>query len=114
MKILRGVALSLPLLFLAVPAWAANAPDVKSLIQQNGCMSCHLLSHKLVGPSYEQIAQRYDGKAGAQSMLAKKIITGGNGHWNDLTGGMAMPPHPDMTSVEANAIAAWVLSQKQK
>lgn len=111
MKILRGVALVLPLLLLAIPAWAAG-PDVNALLQQNGCMSCHSVSDKLVGPSFKQVAQRYDGKAGAKSMLAKKIINGGNGHWNDLTGGMVMPPHPDMTSVEANAVAAWVLSQK--
>lgn len=105
--------LFLPLLFLAAlspPAWAGSG--VKAMINEQGCLSCHSVDQKMVGPSFKQVADRYRGKKGSLSMLAQKIIKGGNGHWNDLTGGMIMPPHPNLSSKQAKAIAAWVLSLK--
>jgi|UniRef100_A0A7C3LSP6 cytochrome c len=95
---------------LSTPAWAGSG--VKALINEQGCLSCHSVDQKMVGPSFKQVAERYRGKKGSLSMLAKKIIDGGNGHWNDLTGGMMMPPHPNLTKKQARDIAAWVLSLK--
>ncbi len=110
MKIVRLVFSILLLAGLSSPAW--SAPDVNALMNQQGCFACHSVDQKMVGPSFKQVADRYRGKKGSLSMLAKKIVAGGNGHWNDLTGGMIMPPHPDLKPSEAKAIAAWVLSLK--
>ncbi len=98
------------LISLSTPAWAGSR--VKALINEQGCLACHSVDQKMVGPSFKQVAERYRGKKGSLSMLAQKIIDGGNGHWNDLTGGMMMPPHPNLSSKQAKAIAAWVLSLK--
>lgn len=95
---------------LSTPAWAGSG--VKALINEQGCLACHSVDQKMIGPSFKQVAERYRGKKGSLSMLAKKIIDGGNGHWNDLTGGMMMPPHPNLSQKQAQAIAAWVLSLK--
>ncbi len=110
MKITRLILPFALLVILTSPALAA--PDVKLLMNQQGCFSCHAVDQKMVGPSFKQVAARYRGKKGSLSMLAKKIISGGNGHWNDLTGGMMMPPHPDLKPSDAKAIAQWVLSLK--
>lgn len=112
MKTFLVSAAILFLLDLSSTAWAKESSAVKALVNQNGCMACHTVDQKLVGPSFKQVADRYRGKKGSLDMLAKKIIAGGNGHWNDLTGGMVMPSHPDLSSKEAKEIAAWVLSIK--
>ncbi len=112
MNVFRAVLFSFPVLLIATPVWAKEGPDVNALLQQNGCMACHSVTDKLVGPSFKQVAERYRGKKGATGMLAKKIVKGGNGNWNDLTGGMMMPPHPDISPADSKAIARWVLSQK--
>jgi cytochrome c len=109
MKIFGVSASLLFLLLLSSPAWAT---DVKDIINENGCFACHSVNDKLVGPSFKMVADRYRGQKGADEMLAKKIIAGGNGNWDKITGGVMMPPHPNMSQADAEEMAKWVLSQK--
>ena len=44
----------------AVPA--ANGKDVQTLLAANGCMACHALDQKVVGPGFAEVAARYKGK----------------------------------------------------
>jgi cytochrome c len=105
-----GVSLGIiSFLALSSPSWAT---DVKSLINEQGCFACHSIDQKMVGPSFKMVADRYRGQKGADEMLAKKIIAGGNGHWNKVTGGMMMPPHPGMSMDQAKEVADWVLATK--
>lgn len=43
----------------AVAARAAESPDVLQLSGTYGCMSCHGMVRKQVGPGFAQIAERY-------------------------------------------------------
>jgi len=105
-----GVSLGIiSFLALSSPSWAM---DVKALINEQGCFACHSIDQKMVGPSFKMVADRYRGQKGADEMLAKKIIAGGNGHWNKVTGGMMMPPHPGMSMDQAKEVADWVLATK--
>ena len=95
---------------LAAMASAQAAPtpaEVQALVGRYGCMACHGLVHKQVGPGFAQIAQRYDGDAGAPVRLAGKIRNGGVGEW----GRVIMPRQPSMTESESRVLADWVLSQ---
>ena len=83
---------------------AAQAADVKS----RGCMACHAVDKKLVGPSYQDIANKYRGQAGAAERLAQKIRAGGAGTW----GPIPMPPHAHISETEAKQLAQWVLAVK--
>jgi len=69
------------------------------------CFNCHAAKTKLIGPSFEQIAQRYTDPSGALDSLAKKIIAGSSGRWGDLK----MPPHPDLKIDQARVIVRWIL-----
>ena len=93
----------------ASPSWAT---DIKALINEQGCFACHSMDQKMVGPSFKMVADRYRGQKGADEMLAKKIIAGGSGHWDKITGGIMMPPHPGMSMDQAKKVAEWVLSIK--
>jgi len=101
-------------LALAVLLWAAfgnasgDAPDPGlALARGHGCLSCHGLVHKQVGPGYAQVAQRYRGDPGAPERLAAIIRAGSVGRW----GRVIMPRQPGVTEAEARQLAAWVLSR---
>ena len=81
----------------------AGAAPALGLARQHSCTACHGIDSKLVGPSFEDIARKYEARADALSYLAGKIKAGGSGVW----GGMAMPAQA-VTEDDARAIAAWL------
>ena len=70
------------------------------------CFACHAARTKLIGPSFDLVAQRYRGQAGVVDSLAKKIIKGSTGTWGDLK----MPPHPDLKIEQVREIVRWILT----
>lgn len=90
---------------LAVHANAAvDEAKAKSLAQSKNCFSCHAADKKLVGPSFQDVAKKYKGDAGAVANLSKKIIGGGGGVW----GPIPMPPNP-VKEDEAKLLVEWIL-----
>jgi cytochrome c len=87
-------------------AAAARFPVAQALIAQGSCRACHLVDGKLVGPSFTQIAAKYRGDAAAPDRLAKKIVTGGNGSWGEVS----MPPNARISENEAASILQYILS----
>ncbi|MGV8804080.1 MAG: c-type cytochrome [Polaromonas sp.] len=79
----------------------------QALASAYGCMSCHGLVRKQVGPGFAQIAARYRGDAQAPMRLAGKIRNGGVGTW----GRVIMPRQSRVSEADALALARWVLSQ---
>ena len=64
------------------------------------------MDRRYVGPSFRQIAARYQERPDAAAYLARKIREGSVGEW----GRTVMPRHPRVTEVQAQAMALWVLS----
>ena len=90
---------------------AAVAPKTTSLagqalVEARDCLRCHGLDRRYVGPSFRQIAARYQDRPDAAAYLARKIREGSVGEW----GRTVMPRHPQVTEVQAQAMALWVLS----
>ena len=80
--------------------------DVNTLLDQNGCLNCHALDKKLVGPSYRDVAARYKNDPKAVDTLADRMGKGSSGRW----GGIPMPPFPALTPDELKSLAVFVLS----
>jgi cytochrome c len=99
----------LALLGASMAAGAADAPpdDALRLSGTYGCMSCHGMVKKQVGPGFAQISARYRGDAAAPARLAEKIRGGSVGAW----GRVIMPRQPKMTVAESETLARWVLAQ---
>ena len=57
----------------------AQAQDAEALAKSSGCLNCHAIDAKKMGPSFKETAAKYKGKADAEAMLAAKI-TGAKGH----------------------------------
>lgn len=85
-----------------------KAPGL-ALIENSDCHVCHNAELKTVGPSYRSIAERYDSTSENVSMLAQKIIEGGQGNWTDEVGTAVMTPHPDMDPEDARQMASYIL-----
>ena len=85
--------------------------DAMALAQSSGCTACHAIDKKIVGPSWKDVAVRYKGDPAARDMLISKVKVGGAGNWNDVTGGMPMPPNsPRVSDENIAALVDFLLS----
>ena len=89
---------------LGLLAGTANADE--ALAKSKGCLGCHGIDNKIVGPAYKDVAKKYAGQNVADQ-LSQKVIKGGGGVW----GGMAMPPMA-VSPEEAKQLVDWILSLK--
>ncbi|NTW51698.1 MAG: c-type cytochrome [Chlorobiaceae bacterium] len=85
----------------------AQADDEYELADSRGCLACHQLDMKIVGPSFKEIARKYSGNNGAESILEDKVINGGVGVWGN------MPMHAgNIDKEEAATLVKWILGTK--
>src|SRR3954447_13301301 len=61
---------------------SANEPGPR-LIAANDCLTCHQINKKNIGPSYQEIANRYEMSQGNIENLADRIIKGATGLWSN-------------------------------
>ncbi|MEO0899281.1 MAG: PQQ-dependent sugar dehydrogenase [Bacteroidota bacterium] len=83
---------------------AKNRAGAK-LIYKSDCFSCHNVNDASVGPSYTEVAKRYQNQAGAKAMLVGKIIKGGGGNWGERL----MAAHPDLSEEDAGKMVDYIL-----
>ncbi|PWU20174.1 MAG: cytochrome C552 [Verrucomicrobia bacterium] len=72
-----------------------------------GCLSCHKLDSKLVGPSYKDVAAKYRNDPAALEKISAQIHNGGSGKW----GSVVMPPFATMSDAQAKELANWIMAQ---
>lgn len=87
---------------------ATSAFADNTLLNKNGCMACHAIDSKLLGPAYKDVSVKYRGQNDAVDKLAKKIRAGGSGVW----GQVPMPPHQHISEADAKKLAIYILSIK--
>lgn len=83
---------------------SASAPDALALVKSAGCIACHGVASRGVGPSLRDIADRYADRADRVDYLAGKIAAGGQGVW----GAIPMPPQSGLSEADRLAIAHWL------
>lgn len=86
-------------------AGQAAAADETALATSKGCLACHSIDKKVVGPAYKDVAKKYKGDKGAEAKLVEKVMKGGSGVW----GSVPMPAN-NVTKEEATRLVKWVLS----
>ena len=70
-----------------VAAQVNAADSAEALAQKSGCLACHSVEKKILGPAYKDVAAKYKGDKGAEAKLIAKVKAGGSGVW----GPMPMP-----------------------
>ncbi len=90
----------------AAPAEQSSAAAVLAIANGKGCMACHGLANKIVGPGYNEIEAKYKDRPDAETYLIGKVKSGGSGVW----GSIPMPPQGHVTDEEAQALVQWIMS----
>ena len=97
------------LLCVLMSAFASSGAFAQAdLAKAKNCMACHAVANKLVGPSYKDVAAKYNGQKGAEDKLVQKVMKGGAGVW----GPVPMPANPQVSEAEARSLVKWVMAQK--
>lgn len=87
---------------------AAVGPDATQVAAKYGCLGCHNVSTKIIGPPYREIASKYKGDSEAAQKIQQQIQHGGSGKW----GPIIMPPFPQVTAAETKVLTDWILGLK--
>jgi cytochrome c len=76
-----------------------------ALANEKGCMACHGVSNRIVGPAYSEIAAKYKNQADAETGLIAKVKNGGQGAW----GAVPMPPQGHVKDEEIKQLVQWII-----
>ncbi len=92
-------------------AGVLSKEDALTLARKSGCLACHKIETKLVGPAWMDVSKRYKGDAGAKARLVAKVKAGGKGNWTEVTGGIPMPAYsPRVSDENIEKLVTFVLS----
>jgi len=95
------------LLTVALSLSAGQAIADEATAKANGCLACHAIDKKLVGPSYKSVATKFKGDAHAVDALTKVLRAGGKGVW----GPVPMPPQTKISDADLKKVLTWILAQ---
>lgn len=85
---------------------ATETMSGRNLIDSYNCQACHAVDSESIGPSYTEVAERYQDSTNVDSYLIDQIINGSSGVWGDR----AMPAHSDLSEADAQRIVSWIMS----
>lgn len=87
---------------------AGNTAASEKIAQSSGCMTCHAIDRKVIGPGFKEIAAKYRNDKAAEANLVKKVKAGGAGVW----GATPMPPNAHVKDDDIKAVVQWLLTLK--
>ena len=95
----------------AILAVSGTAQADLDLAKKSGCLACHSVDKKVVGPAWKDVAAKYKGDANAKATLIHKVKKGGKGNWTKVTGGAPMPPYsPRVKDADIEKLVDFVMS----
>lgn len=86
------------------PVFVAGSAKAK----EAGCTACHMIQRKIVGPSYADVAAKYENNAENVALLTSHVINGNVGVWGEVP----MPAHPHLSQADVETIVKYVLILK--
>jgi cytochrome c len=92
----------------AALAFMGSVHADEKLAQSSGCMTCHAIDKKVIGPSFKEIAAKYRNDKTAEAALFKKVKAGGKGVWGETP----MPPNAHVKDEDIKTLVHWILSLK--
>lgn len=106
-------AASATALLLIPSAYAVDEEAAKALARQNNCFKCHSVDKDKDGPAYHKVAEKFKGKADAESRLIEHITSGEkakfpDGHEEEHKIVKTSPPK-DMAQIKN--LVQWILAQ---
>lgn len=81
----------------------------KFWIEKSGCPTCHYEDEKMIGPSYQEIANRYPRGDSTIEMLIRHVREGTKGNWGEVP----MIPHPNLSRTDIAPMVKYIMSLKK-
>jgi cytochrome c len=88
----------------------ADNEKALTLIGSSDCTTCHAIDRKVIGPSYKDVAKKYEDTPANVDSLISKVKKGGSGVWGNLV----MTPHPDLPEDDIRVMIKYILSLKNQ
>jgi cytochrome c551/c552 len=89
-------------------AAAPASGNPEALITKYGCVACHAVDRKVVGPAFRDVAAKYRAQNGAADKLSQSIKNGSTGRWGQIP----MPPNAQVPDSDVQKLVDWILSLK--
>ncbi|MFZ2724952.1 MAG: c-type cytochrome [Methylococcaceae bacterium] len=102
MKSLLINSIALTVLLISSNSFAIEMPD---LAKKYACTGCHAIDKKLMGPAWQEVANKYKGDSQAEAKLNEKIAKGGSGVW----GAMSMPAMSAVSDADRKTLISFIL-----
>lgn len=106
---LKVLSLALPIALFASGSAVADTVDIEQIneiLQNNACFACHQVENKVVGPSYLEVAEKYQDDADYSDTLAQHIKEGSQGIW----GPVPMPPNAAISDEDLTIVVDWIMA----
>lgn len=97
------------LLAASATSFAATEAEAMDIARKNGCLACHTLDKKLVGPAWKEVGAKYAGQADAEAALLVKVKKGSKDVW----GPVPMPPNATVKDADIRTLVQFVLTLKK-
>ena len=97
---------------MSVAGGASAALDntaAEAMMKKDGCVACHAIDKKVIGPAYQEVAAKYKGDKDAATKLVDKVKKGGVGVWGQIP----MPPNAQVPDADVKELVAWILTLKK-
>ena len=91
-----------------LPAYAVEEAAAMELAKKSGCLACHTMANKLVGPAWRDIGKKYAADANAEVALVAKVRKGSKGVWGEVP----MPPNVTVKEADVRTLVQFVLTLK--
>ena len=90
-------------------ATVALADAGEDRLEKDGCLACHAIDKKIIGPAYKDVAEKYRSDPTAAAKPQEKVKKGGSGVW----GPVPMPPNTAVSDADIKSDVAYILSLKK-
>lgn len=110
---MKALWISIPAVAALLSIGAGQGLADEALARKYGCMGCHGVDKRgFVGPSFQEISERYKGRTVARTALIATIRSGGKGNWTEISRGVPMPPYKNrIPGSEIERLVDWLLGR---
>lgn len=89
----------------AQPKAVSETEKAVRLLKKFSCTACHGVDNRILGPSFREVAKKYEARPDGAQYLAGKIRSGGSGVW-----GSTPMPAQSLSEADAAALGKWLAS----
>ncbi|HXE48506.1 MAG TPA: c-type cytochrome [Ramlibacter sp.] len=85
---------------------AVDADAAQAAIKESGCLTCHAVDKKKIGPAFKDVAKKYKGKADGAESVTKQLTTKPM-----VDAGGEKVPHKSLKNADSvSNVVQWILS----